>query len=97
MPVLNKVQNKSEQNNVKVLKLYSVQVGMFASKPNAEKFVNKLKESGFDVYLGDFITSGDKKKYNVRLGPYTGRALAKENMALYKKSYSNPAYIVINK
>jgi cell division protein FtsN len=85
------------QVNALSAKFYSVQVGMFASKPNAEKFVNTLKNRGFDVYLGDFISSGGQEKYNVRLGPYTMRALARDNMALYKKSYTSPAYIVINK
>jgi len=84
-------------SNKKTDKSYSIQVGMFASRPNAEKFVEKLKLSDFDVYLEDFISSSGQKKYNVRLGPYTGRALAKDKMALYKQSYTTPAYIVINK
>ena len=84
-------------SNKKADKTYSIQVGMFASRPNAEKFVGKLKLSDFDVYLEDFISSSGQKKYNVRLGPYTERALAKDKMALYKQSYTTPAYIVINK
>jgi len=86
-------ESKAESNN-RPLKSYSVQVGMFASKSNAEKFVNRLKDSGFDAYLEDFILASGAKKYNVRLGPYVEKVLARDNMSLYKQSYSTPAYII---
>jgi len=95
-PVVAGMQSAASSNK-KADKTYSIQVGMFASRPNAEKFVEKLKLSDFDVYLEDFISSSGQKKYNVRLGPYTERALAKDKMALYKQSNTTPAYIVINK
>ena len=81
----------------KELKSYSVQVGMFLSKPNAEKFINTLKTSGFEVYLSHITSSNGQEKYNVRLGPYAVRNSADASMKLYKQSYSTPAYIVINK
>ena len=87
----------AKQSNSILLKSYSVQVGMFASKPNAEKFVSDLKGNGFEVYLGEFKSSDGVEKYNVRLGPYAERVMARDNMSLYKQSYTTPAYIVINK
>jgi cell division protein FtsN len=91
------VESSGPTENNNPVKTYSVQVGMFASRPNAEKFVNTLKSSGFDVYLGDFTSSSGVEKYNVRLGPYAERVQARDSMSLYKKSYSTPAYIIINK
>lgn len=84
-------------NEVIPKKSYSIQVGMFGSKRNAEKFISQLQQDGFRVYLAAFVSSAGGEHFNVRLGPYSQRDTANENMKMYKISYSTPAYIVINK
>lgn len=54
----------SEQEN-----LYTVQVGAFTSYANAEKFIDKLKAQGYDVYSVLCLLSG-KKLCRVRVGKF---------------------------
>jgi len=76
---------------------YSVQAGMFAKKENAEKYADELKKRGFEAFVVDFISSSGKQKYNVRFGRFSQRNIASNKMAEYKKLFTTPAYIVINK
>jgi DedD protein len=59
---------------------WTVQLGSFASKANAESLVRQLKSQGFNAY----IASGGSKsaqRYRVRLGPIADRATASGIMA----------------
>jgi cell division septation protein DedD len=76
---------------------YSVQAGMFANKENAEKYVDRLNESGFDAFVVNFVSSSGKQKYNVRFGNFTQRNDASVKMTEYKKLFTTPAYIVFSK
>ena len=76
---------------------YSVQAGMFANKENAEKYVDKLKDSGFEAFVVGFISTSGKQKYNVRFGKFSQRKDASNKMLEYKQLFTTPAYIVINK
>ncbi len=76
---------------------YSVQAGMFAKAENAGKYADKLKDSGFDAFVVDFISTSGKQKYNVRFGQFSQRKDAYNKMLEYKQLFTTPAYIVINK
>ena len=76
---------------------FSVQVGLFANRENAQNLVDELIEKGFDAYMADFVSSSGEVKYNVRFGQFSDRQSVQEKLAEYKQLFSTPAYIVINK
>jgi len=76
-------------------RIYSIQVGMFASKSNAESFIEKLTAKDFDAYVSDFVSSSGAIKYNVRIGQFEQRDQARDLLKEFKKSFSSPAYVVI--
>ena len=59
---------------------WTVQLGSFASKANAESFVRQLKTEGFGVYIAP-IGTGAAQRYRVRLGPIADRSTAAVFMA----------------
>lgn len=95
-------QNDAADNSAKPVitiksdqRIYSIQVGMFASKSNAESFIEKLTEKDFDAYVSDFVSSSGTTKYNVRIGQFEQRDQARDLLKEFKKSFSSPAYVVI--
>lgn len=52
-----------------------VQLGSFASRPNAEKLVGELRRGGYSAFVSEFRGSG-KVLYRVRVGPEQDRARA---------------------
>jgi len=77
-------------------RLYSIQAGMFASKNNAESFIEKLAEENFVAYVTDFVSTSGAVKYNVRVGHFDERDKARERLKEYQKFFSTPAYVVIS-
>lgn len=76
-------------------RVFSIQAGMFASKTNAESFIEKLEAKKFEAYVSDFESSGGTTKYNVRVGKFDDRGKARELLKEFQKSFSSPAYVVI--
>jgi DedD protein len=68
---------------------WTVQLGSFASKPNAEKLVHEVSGKGYAPYVAP-IGSGLTLRFRVRLGPFAGRAAA-ERMLTKLKSQGLPA------
>lgn len=64
---------------------WSVQLGSFASRANADKLVRQLKAQGYTVYVlaGG---SGAAARYRVRIGPMADRGSASQAMAKLKAS-----------
>lgn len=62
---------------------WSVQVGVFASRANAERLLHQLKSDGTPAYL---LTSGTgpHERYRVRVGPLTDRAAAERTVTRLK-------------
>ena len=54
---------------------WTVQVGSFASRANAETLQRQIKGEGFTVYISP-IGAGAAMRYRVRLGPVADRAAA---------------------
>ncbi|MEK6714574.1 MAG: tRNA (N6-isopentenyl adenosine(37)-C2)-methylthiotransferase MiaB, partial [Candidatus Omnitrophota bacterium] len=52
--------------------VYTVQVGAFSTERNAQKLVDKLRESGFETYV-EPLKSDDGMLYRVRVGRYNSR------------------------
>jgi len=55
---------------------WSVQVGSFANRENAERQVGTLRRQGFKSFLTEGTASGGKRLYHVRVGPEAERAAA---------------------
>ena len=62
---------------------WSVQLGSFASRANADKLVRQMRAQGFAVYM---LTGGSQSslRYRVRIGPMADRAAAAQVMAKLK-------------
>lgn len=76
-------------------RVYSIQAGMFASKTNAQSFIDKLSEKDFAAYVAEFVSSDGAVKYNVRVGHFPSREEARERLKDYQRLFSSPAYVVI--
>jgi len=85
-----------EQGQVDNKRLYSIQAGMFASRKNAENFIEKLAVEKFEAYVSDFVSTSGAVKYNVRVGRFEERNKAREKLKEYQKYFSTPAYVVIS-
>jgi DedD protein len=59
---------------------WTVQLGSFASKANAESLMRQLKTEGFNAYLAPIGTAG-AQRFRVRLGPIADRGTAAAIMA----------------
>ncbi len=58
---------------------WSVQLGSFSSKANADKLVHQLKARGFSVYV-IASGSGSSSRFKVRMGPWADRAAAEREV-----------------
>jgi cell division septation protein DedD len=54
-----------------------VQLGVFASRENAERLALDVRVKGFKASVSP-VTSGSRKLYKVRVGPTPDRAAAQE-------------------
>jgi len=72
---------------------FSVQVGAYLKKKNAERYLGQLKEKGYDPYI--FETSDRKKRewYLVRIGDYPDSAEAFQATSDFKKQEKMPALV----
>lgn len=64
---------------------FSVQVGAFLSKENAEKLATLLREKGYDAYLLPLNDGVDRSWYTVRLGSYGSLEEAQEKAAAFSE------------
>lgn len=61
-------------SRVAASKGWAVQLGVFASRENAERLAKQVKGKGYPVVVNE--TSGSKRLYRVRVGPEADRAAA---------------------
>ncbi len=62
---------------------WSIQLGSFASKANADKLVHELGTKGYAPYVSP-IGSGAALRFRVRLGPFAQRAAAERTLEQLK-------------
>jgi DedD protein len=62
---------------------FTVQLGSFANRHNAEKLVHQLKAQGFSIYM-NAEGSGAATRYRVRVGPLADRDAAERTIAKLK-------------
>jgi len=74
---------------------YAVQVGLFASRDNASKYMNELVGGGYKAYISEFRGSDGETRFNVRFGPFSERNDATAGLENYQRQYNKPAYVII--
>jgi len=57
---------------------WMVQLGVFASRDNAERLAQELKEKGFKISVSEVAASSGRKLFRVRTGPVADRTAASE-------------------
>ena len=73
--------------------LFSVQVGAFLAKGNAEKLVGVLKTKGYDPYILETPDNKNKKWYSVRIKDCAELNEAKNIAADYRDRERKPAFV----
>lgn len=71
---------------------YLVQAGAFSSEENAKKLVAKLNDIGTPII--EYVSSGGKMWWRVRVGPYVGRSAADDALGKVKSSGAPQAHLV---
>lgn len=75
---LNNLKKITKSKDVLLKKLYTVQLGAFLVKSNAEKIIKKLSDKGYNVRLFESNTSDDKILHIVRAGKFTNKKEAQK-------------------
>ena len=71
---------------------WSVQIGSFASRENADKLVKDLQRQGFRAFITEGRSNG-RKLYRVRVGPEPDRAAAQALAARLRKAGQTGAIV----
>ncbi|MCF6289427.1 MAG: SPOR domain-containing protein [Desulfobacterales bacterium] len=74
--------------------LYTVQVGSFRKKANAEKMLNRIRDKGYTPYLAELTSGNGQIWYAVRLGDYQGWSLAVKHAGEFNGPQSRAAVVL---
>jgi cell division septation protein DedD len=80
-----KPEARASTTEAKAVDQWTVQLGSFQAKDNAEKYAAKVRASGFPGRVSSF-RSGGKTMYRVQVGPRDERASADRLVLQLKKS-----------
>jgi cell division septation protein DedD len=72
---------------------FSIQVGSFAHKKQAEDLAQRLRGKGYEAYITSKIISGMGRMYQVRIGHYRTLDEAKREAKLIGRKEKLPTYI----
>ncbi|MCP4110506.1 MAG: hypothetical protein GY749_34120 [Desulfobacteraceae bacterium] len=72
---------------------YSVQVATCSEKENAQKVVNKLKQTGYAPYYFKDVDSANQEWYKVRIGDYPSMEEAAHAAITFQKKEGKPVII----
>ncbi len=72
---------------------YSVQVATCSEKENAQKVVNKLKQTGYAPYYFKDLDSANREWYKVRIGDYASMEEAAQAAVQFQKKEGKPVII----
>ncbi|MEO0233550.1 MAG: SPOR domain-containing protein [candidate division WOR-3 bacterium] len=70
-------------------KFYSIQIGSFKNKGNAESLFKKYKDKSYDVFI-----VFEENLYKVRIGKFKNEQDAKSFLKIFQKAETVPAWIV---
>jgi cell division septation protein DedD len=86
-------EGKSSKAEPPRLAPFSIQVGSFAHKQQAEDLTQRLLEKGYPAYITSRIISGMGRMYQVRIGHYRTLEEAKREAKIIGRRENVPTYI----
>ncbi len=86
-------EDKSSERALSGVAPFSIQVGSFASKKQAEDLTRRLEGKGYTAYITSQIISGMGRMYQVRIGHYRTLDEAKREAKLIGRKEKLPTYI----
>jgi len=75
---------------------WSVQVGAFDSRQQADALQQDLRRAGFEAYLTTLGTGEGKTRFRVRVGTFSDRALAQRAADRLRAERSLPTFVTAN-
>jgi len=73
---------------------YSIQVGLYGIKVNAERRVDELKAMNLSGHLTDFVNSKGDTLYNVRFGYFLDKASVLAALETYQQQHTGDGYVI---
>jgi len=75
---------------------WTVQVGAFGSRQQADTLQQDLRRAGFEAYLSPLAASDGQTRFRVRVGTFTDRALAQRAADRLRAERSLPTFVTTN-
>ncbi len=73
---------------------YSIQVGMYGRKENAEKLSESLTAQGLNAYVSEYMNKKQQPRYNVRFGYFKNKKSALKALQQYVNNQDGSGYLV---
>ncbi len=73
---------------------YSIQIGMYGNRVNAENLVVLLMAEGYAAYLSEYTNKNHQLRYNVRFGYYGDKQRAMRALQHYADNHQGNGYLV---
>ena len=89
-PQLAVLQGDVEQQQAR----YSIQVGMYGNRVNAENLMKMLGAEGFRSYISSYTNKKQQQRFNVRFGFYKDKQLALTALRHYASTHDGNGYLV---
>ena len=86
--------NKIIDNASEVDAQYTIQVGLYGIKVNAERRVDELKAMNLSGHLTDFANSKGDTLYNVRFGYFLDKSSVIAALEIYQEHHTGDGYII---
>lgn len=86
-------EDKSSKRALSEVAPFSIQVGSFAHKKQAEDLIQRLRGKGYPAYIRSQIISGMGRMFQVRIGHYRTLDEAKRKAKLIGRKEKLPTYI----
>jgi DedD protein len=75
---------------------WSVQVGVFGTRPQADVLERQLRGAGFEAYVSTLGAADGQTRYRVRVGPFRSRGEAERVAERVRSERSLPTYVATN-
>lgn len=73
---------------------YTIQVGLYGNKRNADRKVAELLDKNLSAYISDSVNRKDETLFNVRFGYFNDKQSVVTALELYQEKHTGDGYIV---
>jgi tetratricopeptide (TPR) repeat protein len=73
--------------------VYSVQIGAYVSRTNADELMNLMKDKGYEARLLPFLNGKKEVLYTVSIGEFTDRQEAKKKAGEFTEKEKRPSFV----